>query len=159
MITKYVHATYIDTENENYYGLLNAPMNENLRLAQRKTLILYICKRLYLKGGDFMEKVYDARRRLRGYVDNNTIYDSDNNIMGYTDGYMLYDQYGTPLAYVDEGYVRTMGGTPVGYYRDTRLYDMSGNYLGYGNFGFFGLLGASFLLLLLGGLFWPRWYW
>jgi len=115
-------------------------------------------KSIFKKGGSIMEKVYDSRRRLRGYVDNNTIYDRNYNVMGYTDGYMLYDEYMSPLAYVGNGYIRTMYGTPIGYYRGSKLYDMSGKYIGYGNYGFFGLLGASFLLLLLGGLFWPVWW-
>jgi len=119
----------------------------------------YLYDNELIKGGDIMEKVYDTRNKISGYVDNNTIYDSDYNIMGYTDGSVLYDEYMSPLAYVGDGYVHTMGGTPIGYYRGSRLYDMSGNYLGYGNFGFFGLLGASFLFLLLGGLFSPFWWW
>jgi hypothetical protein len=79
--------------------------------------------------------------------------------MGYTDGQVLYDQYMSPLAYVENGYVRTMNDTPIGYYNGYSLYDMSGNYLGYGNFGFFGLLGASLLFLLFAGLSRPIWWW
>jgi hypothetical protein len=113
----------------------------------------------FVFGGDSVEKVYDTRNRVQGYVDNNTIYDRHHNIMGYTDGQVLYDQYMYPLAYLEDGYVLTMDGRPLGYYNGYKLYDVGGNYLGYGNFGFFGLLGASFLFLLFAGLSGPRWWW
>lgn len=123
------------------------------------TIVYRLPAQQSITGGDIMEKVYDSQRRLRGYVDNNTIYDANYNVMGYTDGVYLYNEYMEPMAYVSDGYVRTIDGIPLGYYRGSRLYDMSGNYLGYGNFGFFGLLGAAFLLLAFGALFWPWWWW
>ena len=113
-----------------------------------------------ISGGDIMEKVYDPRHRVQGYVDNNTIYDRNHNIMGYTDGQAIYDRYMYPLAYLEDGYVFNMDGVPLGYYNGYKLYDMGGNYLGYGNFGFFGLLGASLLFLLFAGLARPfGWWW
>ncbi|KUO67823.1 MAG: hypothetical protein APF77_12315 [Clostridia bacterium BRH_c25] len=106
-----------------------------------------------------MEKAYDARNRLIGYVDENIIYDASRNIVGYTDGYVIYDKYSNPLVYVYDGYVRAINGMPLGYYDGYKLYDMNGRYLGYGNFGFFGLLGAALLIIGLGSLFWPIWWW
>jgi len=112
-----------------------------------------------IPGGDIMEKIYDARGGLHGYVDNNTIYDTNYNVLGYTDGSVIYDDCMTPLAYLSDGYVRTACGIPIGYYRGYRLYDMGGNYLGYGNFGFFGLLGASLLFLLFASPFLLPFWW
>ncbi|WP_372996894.1 4-fold beta flower protein [Lutispora sp.] len=97
-----------------------------------------------------MERFYDSRGTLYGYVDNDTIFDCCGRVMGYTDGCRIFDAYRRPLAYIDRGNVYSSNGARLGYYnsRNYRLYDMDGNYLGYGNSGFRGLLGAILLLLL-----------
>lgn len=109
-----------------------------------------------IRGGDTLERVYDTRGRVHGYVDGNTIYDRNDCIAGYTDGCMIYDARRAPMAYVGDRYIYTMDGARVGRYRGYDLYDMSGNHLGYGNSGFGGLLGAALILLLLRRAFRPR---
>jgi hypothetical protein len=99
-----------------------------------------------------LERFYDSRGTLHGYVIGDTIYDSCNRVMGYTDGCRIFDACKRPLAYIKRGCIYSCCCNRVlGYYngRNYRLYDAGGNYLGYGNIGFRGLLGAILILLLL----------
>lgn len=100
-----------------------------------------------------MEKAYDANGIVQGYVSNNIIYDTNNNLRGYINGSTVYDKNLRPVVHLSNGVVYSMPiGQPVGYYSGYNLYSLDGRYLGYGNSGFLGLLGASFLL---GFLFFP----
>jgi hypothetical protein len=93
-----------------------------------------------------MEKVYDRKGRLAGYLKGSGVYDNHHKIIGYIQDPMLLDANGTPIAYAANNVLYTTWGAPWAYYDGRIIRDLSGKALGRVNNSWPGMLSAGLLL-------------
>ena len=93
-----------------------------------------------------MDKVYNRKGKLAGYLKGNIVYNRHNEIIGYTQENVFFDANSSPIAFVTGNAIYTVAGMPWAYVDNRVIRDMSGRRIGKINRNSVELLAASSVL-------------